>query len=193
MRLLQTDTATGLNNNWGTYTTNTTTQNVALAADSSGNIYAGGIDSTHGSAFLIKWNSSGTIQWQRSITLTSSAYTSTSNGDGGSFLKISGSNIYFTYNVVHSTTPYYYGAITLVLPTDGSQTGSYSFSFGGSAGLTGTIYLQYSSSSAITWVGYSISMTSAGTSYSSNMNYTSASWGWTAQTGALAINGSGTI
>ena len=40
----------------------------SVAVDSSGNVYVCGFASGTGSTFISKWNSSGTIQWQRTLT-----------------------------------------------------------------------------------------------------------------------------
>jgi uncharacterized delta-60 repeat protein len=51
---------------------------VGIAADSSGNIYAAGYQNSYGSApnqfYLVKYNSSGTLQWQRSLVCIGTLY-----------------------------------------------------------------------------------------------------------------------
>jgi hypothetical protein len=92
--------------------------------DSSGNvyIYTGGSD---GSISLLKINSSGTTQWQRRITFTSSPHT-------GSHVSLEIDNSGSFYIAWLAGTAGSYKSVFAKLPTDGSKTGTYSvggFSF----------------------------------------------------------------
>lgn len=88
-----------------------------LACDSSGNIYVatqpnGGSNITT----ILKFNSSGTLQWQRNLTYTGA-------NTNPSFIGIDNTNSVFIVTIGQSSTPN--RAVVIRLPLDGSQTGTY--------------------------------------------------------------------
>jgi hypothetical protein len=89
----------------------------AGTVDSSGNVYAFLESGTN--YYLVKWNSSGTVQWTRKIT---------TNFDIGVSetvrIRAYGTQILITGS--SSSTPNYYGALVISLPQDGSYTGTFS-------------------------------------------------------------------
>ena len=95
----------------------------SIAIDSSGNLYVAGIyynSSTNGDAIITKYNSSGVLQWQRSIT---SSLSSPSN------MRINSIKVDSSGNYYISGTDYYglQNALTMKFPTDGSRTGTYGY------------------------------------------------------------------
>jgi hypothetical protein len=90
-----------------------------VATDSSGNVYVTTRSNQNSSSYdviIAKYNSSGTIQWQRSIK---------QGGEVGDVVVL-GSTIYISF-VFNPAGAY----VTLKIPTDGSKTGS--FSVGGNS------------------------------------------------------------
>jgi hypothetical protein len=80
------------------------------AFDTSGNIYVSN------GQYLAKYNSSGTLQFQRSMTITSnSVYRNTET-------YVIGNKVYF--GAYSNASPF--GGVTFSVPTDGSLTGTYS-------------------------------------------------------------------
>lgn len=89
-----------------------------VAADSLGNIYMSGYTQIGGvnSGILAKWNSSGTLQWQRRLSVSG----------GCSFGKLeldANDNIYVSGSTSATGNA---NALIIKLPSDGSLTGSYS-------------------------------------------------------------------
>lgn len=78
-----------------------------ISLDSSGNVYVLGAYTVGGYLLLLKYNSSGTIQWARYIS-----------GVFGASLEVKGSAMYISAS--SSSTQF-----VLKLPTDGSKTGTY--------------------------------------------------------------------
>lgn len=98
-----------------------------LAIDSSGNVYVTAYATTPNTSFvcvgIIKYNSSGIIQWGRKLYLGTS-------GGGSQNLSIPQKNnsIYITPSGTMSITAYVGSSgagVTVALPTDGSKTGTY--------------------------------------------------------------------
>lgn len=88
-----------------------------LACDSSGNVYVlTQPNSSANVATILKFNSSGTLQWQRNLTYTGANLSPTS-------ITIDNTNSVFILGMGLSTTPN--RAVVIRLPTDGSQTGTY--------------------------------------------------------------------
>lgn len=88
-----------------------------VVLDSSENVYlAASIDP--GITIIAKYNSSGTIQWQRSLSSASGITIVNANG-----ISVSGNKIYVTGRTTASGTNRTFLA---VLPTDGTKTGTYS-------------------------------------------------------------------
>ena len=156
---------------WACILSNTPSQDFAegVAIDSSGNVYIGGSGTISGNnAILIaKYNSSGTIQWQRSFSVSGSIY-------GYGLAVDSGSNVYCAgakgYIVKYDTsgTLQWQRSLTLGLDctfyaacTDASDnvyaTG-YSFRSGGST--YDVVIVKYNSSGTLQWQRYLSSYTS---------------------------------
>ena len=94
--------------------------------DSSGNSYHFGQinDSSSGSTYLLKYNSSGTLQWQRVISPTSGFYLNSNLADF--ILDTTDSAIIINYGASNVTsTGNGYVKLVLKYPMDGSKTGSY--------------------------------------------------------------------
>lgn len=118
------------------------------AADSDGNLYAVGYCNQGGSYNIqfAKWNTSGTIQWQRRLTTGW-------EGNGADIVTDSNGSFYFNAGRLVSSTNYEsFGK----LPVDGSKTGTYT------VGGQSTVY------SATTLTESSVSQSSGSTSYSSS-------------------------
>lgn len=95
-------------------------------SDSSGNNYHFGAinDGSKGSTYLLKYDSSGTLQWQRLITPTSGFYLNSNNVDF--ILDTTDSAIIINYGASNVTsTGNGYVKLVLKYPMDGSKTGSY--------------------------------------------------------------------
>jgi hypothetical protein len=84
----------------------------AITTDLSGNIYVGGFATGTDTGLIMKYNSSGTLQWSR--TMTSINY----------FIRIIWKNnsLYLSSN---NTIGGYTSALTIKVPDDGSKTGTY--------------------------------------------------------------------
>ena len=90
-----------------------------IAVDDSGNVYTLGWTSVTGRAtdnIITKWNSSGTLQWQRTIGNTAGEF------QGG--IHAANSSVYIS-SYSERTDGYYVGFVAK-LPDDGSGTGTYS-------------------------------------------------------------------
>jgi len=88
---------------------------ISCCLDSSNNLYAIGYDNAADVTIIAKYNSSGTLQWQRSIT----SYT-TGTQAGPLLISVTGSNMVINGRTSGQTDPDWQ---TIVLPTDGSKTG----------------------------------------------------------------------
>jgi len=144
--------------------------------DSSGNLYVTltvySPPNTRWETYILKFNSSLTLQWQRVLYMTSGMYTS---GTGGNvipslFPKISGGFLYCLWPYLSSTS--YQRAISMKLPLDGSKTGTYSIPY--SSTSAGDI-----EAATIVYAASSIS-TSSRTTYLNNIGGSSSSVGNTA-------------
>jgi hypothetical protein len=96
-----------------------------LALDSSGNIYVVGyqyISTTNGPLRIIKLNSSGTLQWARTLSLSGYRF----DGSGTNIPKISVSGTKFIVSACCTDSASIYRSITFQAPTDGSGTGTIS-------------------------------------------------------------------
>jgi hypothetical protein len=98
-------------------------------------------------AYLLKWNSSGTLQWQRQF------YGSANSSNAGTVKIIDSNHIYVNFGASDGTAVNVYQA---VLPTDGSKTGTYTV-----GGKT------------ITYAASSLSIGSPSNSWSSTNGYNS--------------------
>jgi hypothetical protein len=101
----------------------TSTTGISVATDSSGNVYSGGVSTVpsqtgSGQAYLVKYNSSGTVQWQKSFwSTTGSSFSSTIKG-----LAIdSSANIYVTGDLQISTSPTNSPAYVAKFDTSGTK------------------------------------------------------------------------
>lgn len=137
----------------------------AIASDTSGNVYASGYNGTSGNWFIVKYNVSGTIQWQREFA---------SNVAGTAIYNIASialeSTTYLSIEMQAPGTP---GKTAYCrIPTDGTKTGTYNI------GSTQVIY------QATTYTNTSESFT-----LNSNPSYTmSNSWTWNATNSSLTIS-----
>ena len=94
-----------------------------VATDSSNNIYVSGqvfLTSSRSATFIAKYNSSGTIQWQRTISQSSFSV----NAVTAVQLDATQDCLYMLMRC-QAATPYY---VMLHIPTDGSHTGNFTFS-----------------------------------------------------------------
>jgi len=139
-----------------------------IAVDNSGNVYVcgRGRDSSNNTVQSIsKWNTSGTIQWQRTLTDASGTPSDYAYGiavDNSGNVYVCGSIYNSSGNQIQSIAK---------LPADGSKTGTYS---GTNFGVT------YDASS---WTAATSSWTSATSSWTSaTSSWTSASSSWTSAT-----------
>lgn len=103
-----------------------TTYNVigyGISVDSSGNVYVSCQTSPSSGAYsntaFIKYNSSGTLQWQRQLTNSTSTVTATIYG---SSLDASGNLLFAGTSAANATSTGFFGK----LPADGTKTGTYS-------------------------------------------------------------------
>ena len=109
----------------------------SIAVDANSNVYVAGHDTDKIPAStpavyypiiqLAKYNSSGTIQWQRSITWNGSTYSHSKNLNIGKITLDANGDLIITgwmnyYDVCSVTN---YGAFTMKVPPDGSKTGTY--------------------------------------------------------------------
>lgn len=90
----------------------------SIALDASENVYAAYETSSPSAILIAKYNSSGTLQWQRRFSVNVNSVRPNANG-----LIISGDNIYLAGLSKAPADGYIF---TAVLPTDGSKTGTYS-------------------------------------------------------------------
>jgi hypothetical protein len=133
------------------------TSGYGIALDSSGNVYVCGQGRNSSGAYVTsisKWNNSGTIQFQRTITDTYSSPSDLAQAitvDGSGNMYIAGSIKNSAGNQVMSISK---------LPTDGSRTGTYTSS---------TFGITYATSS---WTASTTSWTAA----TSSFNYSTPSW-----------------
>ena len=118
-----------------TYTTPTDV-GFGIAVDTSGNVYCTGYQNNsagHIIAFVAKYNTSGVIQWQRSLTDT---YTTPGDYGFGIAVDTSG-NVYVTGQQNNSAG--HPIAFVFTAPTDGTLTGTYSTSLGGLVYAAGSL------------------------------------------------------
>jgi len=149
-----------------------------ISIDSSGNVFVVGQGENSSNQFIIfisKYNSSGTIQWQRTITDT---YTTPT--DAGNNITIDSlGNLYVTGQITNTAgNPVMF--ITK-LPSDGSRTGTYSNS------TFGIVYASSSWTAATsTWTASTPSLTTATPTYTAAASsFTAATSTWTTSLVAL--------
>ena len=139
-----------------------------IAVDSSGNVYVCGYGETPSSSYvqsISKYNNSGTIQWQRTLTDTSSLPYSLASKITVDNL----GNIYVCGHLENSSVQFVQSIAKL--PADGSKTGTYS---GTNFGVT------YAASS---WTAATSSWNSVSSSWASaTSSWTSASSSWASAT-----------
>jgi sugar lactone lactonase YvrE len=140
----------------------------SIALDSSNNVYVAGTTNTSGSynIQIIKYDTSGTIQWQRSLTNTQYAY--------GIAVDLSGDIYINGYSQVTPTASF----LIAKLPGDGSLTGTYtvggySMTYAASS-LSGGAYnlndaASYLTSSASSFTDAASSLTDAASSLTSSV------------------------
>lgn len=179
--------STGSSINWAqrTQQNSGSARQIGVGIDSSNNVYISNYNNTQGAIYVTKFNSSGTVQWQRIIrqTLSGSALQS-----GSTQLKIVGSQIFISSAGSPGGSA---GAYFFVLPTDGSKTGTYTIT----SGITGISYLDpVPLGTAMGWVSgsYTISTfssysSSGSANYSSNSSYGGNSTPALSYSGAITI------
>jgi hypothetical protein len=135
----------------------------ALASDTAGNVYAAGSNQAIARPFIAKYNSSGTLQWQREFV---------QNVDRGIFNIVSIALEGTSYLSIEMQVPGQPQQTAYCrIPTDGTKTGTYDI---------GNAQVVYQASS---YTDASESFTSqAAPSY-----VVSTSWGWTATNSSLTI------
>ena len=143
-----------------------------VALDSSGNIYAvgqQGISNTNGPLRIIKLNSSGTLQWARTLSLA--GYRVENSGGFVPRISISGSKFVVSATVTDNAS--ITRAFTFQAPTDGSGTGTIS-----NAGLS-WVYSSLTTSATSKAVNYySNGSTSAATRTATSRTPTIAASSW---------------
>lgn len=142
----------------------------ACTTDSAGNVYAlvGAVNSgftTLYLSYLIKLNSSGTLQWQRKFTYTLGA------SDGGIMPSNSSQSLYFSGENDSRITLFFHGGVidqygsslgpvVFTVKSDGSGTGTYSLGTFGSTAISATYQ---TTSDIVVTTGSQTSMTPAST------------------------------
>lgn len=152
-----------------THTSTIRTGNNAMVLGADGYIYFVGYYATGGTAaeagFIAKYNSSGTIQWQR--TIQSAADNIRLKG-----IAINGSTMYITGNIASNGGDVFLAA----LPTDGSLTGTYS--------LGGTNITYAAGSFTEADPGYT---SSAGTNTIANSTFTASTTSYTSTSSTATV------
>lgn len=128
---------------------------VSIAIDSSNNIYITGAGGNgppgNNSVLLVKYNSSGTLQWQRTV------YSSTSLMIGTAVRVDSANGLIYVGGYVGGGFASYASFFSMCVPTDGTKTGTFS--------LLGTNNVVYAASSLTESAGV-YSFTASGLGYS---------------------------
>jgi len=136
-----------------------------IAVDISGNIYAGGYNTSTKLGIVLKVNSDGVLQWQRSVSIDGlPSYDSTTI----SSISVNDTNntICMLASPAYNSTAY---SILLSVPTDGTLTGTYT------AGGTSVVYANHSASFSSLSPTLSLASVSFGTSSLSDLNFTTSS------------------
>ena len=151
--LWKVDASNGTSVSWSRYSSDLLYYYHQVNCDSSGNVYCftqpSGASST---VTILKFNSSGTLQWQRNLVYTGATITPTS-------IAIDNTNSAFLVTIGQNSTPN--RAVVFRLPLDGSQTGTY-----GSWAYSASSYT-ISSGASGSWSGSSYSTGSGVTSTTS--------------------------
>ena len=148
--LYKVDGSNGTTTTWSQYSSDFPYYSGHLACDSSGNIYVvTQPNSAPTVCTILKFNSSGTLQWQRNLTYTGANISPKS-------ITIDSTNSVFILSIGQSSTPN--RTVVIRLPTDGSQTGTY-----GSWAYAASSYT-ISSGAAGSWVGGGFSVSGSLTS-----------------------------
>jgi hypothetical protein len=108
---------------WGRILSSASSHNlspgVGMASDTAGNVYNTGVNDNTGNPFIVKYNVSGTIQWQREFVATG-----TNMGSGGGILSIAlEGTTYLCLLMRAGGIPGKTGYCRI--PTDGTKTGTY--------------------------------------------------------------------
>lgn len=115
--LYKVDGSNGTTVTWSKYSSDFPYYYGYLACDSSGNVYvATQPNASANVCTILKFNSSGTLQWQRNLTYTGANLNPTS-------ITIDSTNSVFILTIGLSSTPN--KAVIVRLPIDGTQTGTY--------------------------------------------------------------------
>ena len=115
--LWKVDASNGTTVAWSKYSNDLQYYSQMLDCDSSGNLYVFCTPvSPAGGSAILKFNSSGTLQWQRSLYYTGSTVTVNN-------ITIDNTNSVFILSMILNTSPN--RAVIVRLPIDGSQTGTY--------------------------------------------------------------------
>ena len=148
-----------------------------ITVDASGNVYTMGWHSVSGRGtdnLITKWDSSGTLQWQRTIGNTAGEF------QGG--IHAANNSVYISS--YSETTQGYYVGFVAKLPDDGSGTGTYTMS-----GTTNYVYAATSFSASTAHISDSAAPTTG--TYAQSLNtstLTSANKNLTDQAVTLSVN-----
>jgi len=115
--LWKVDASNGTTVAWSKYTSDLLYYYGFVNCDSSGNVYCFSKPSSPTNVVaIIKFNSSGTLQWQRDLTFTGATLAPTA-------IAIDNTNSAFLVTIAQNSTPN--RTVIIRLPLDGSQTGTY--------------------------------------------------------------------
>jgi hypothetical protein len=168
--LWKVDASNGTSVSWSKYSSDLPYYSVYMACDSSGNLYVlSQPNSAPSTVNILKFDSSGTLQWQRNLVYTGANIQPVR-------ITIDSTNSVFFVTINQASTPN--RAVIMRLPTDGSQTGTYgSWAYSASS---------YTISSGATGSWTSAAFTSTGSLTSATSTPTIANTTFTATTAKIA-------
>lgn len=138
--IIQTNSS-GTGENWVRKSTYNGTTDLSIGVDSGGNIYVVNMYTQY-YIFLTKFNSSGTVQWQNKFYFNFNQ----NYFNGQTTLKVSGTQILISCLAFNASVGQG-GALFMVVPTDGTHTGSYTI-----ANLQGLLIYTADTNNSNPWV-----------------------------------------